>query len=294
MKKLRVVIALMLLVVASAVYAEPLSIKSSKDKYNKWTFRIQAGVNISNTSDDVFDETHELEIDFLENFSEEYINVKPAVGCNVGLRVDKQFNRYFAIQTGLDYTYKEIEIFTEYKSDSRNGGYFYYKDEEKYMFHYLQIPLMVGARYDFDMNLPVQLQFNTGPYIAVALAGKHKVDAYTELKIADGYNPTTGRNTYTTISESVKYTQNAFGDINDNEKVEKLEDEVLGLKRFDIGWRFEIGVDINKFYLGVAYDLGFFDIQNEQVKKEYKNTFGAGEYEPFTTSSASFNIGYRF
>ena len=264
MKKLRVVIALMLLVVASAVYAEPLSIKSSKDKYNKWTFRIQAGVNVSNISDDVFDETHELKIDFLEGFSEEYINVIPAVGCNVGLRVDKQFNRYFAIQTGLDYTFKEIEIFAEYKSDYRNGGYNYSKYEEKYMFHYLQIPLMVGARYDFDMNVPGQLQFNTGPYIAVALAGKYKVDEYDEEKIKD---PTTGRNTYTTISESEKYTQNAFGDINDNEKAEKLEDEVLGLKRFDIGWRFEIGVDINKFYLGIAYDLGFFDIQNEQVKK---------------------------
>ncbi|MBR5323409.1 MAG: PorT family protein [Muribaculaceae bacterium] len=293
MKKLRVIIVLMLLVVASVAYAEPLSLQNSKSKnneYNKFSFRIQAGVNLSNTSDDVFDETHTLIIDDFD----EYINVVPSVGYNVGLRLDKQFNRYFAIQTGLDYTFKAVEIFTEYKLDFPSGEYIYCKDEEKYSFHYLQIPLMVGARCDFDCNVPVQLQFNTGPYIAVALAGKHKVDAYFEEKIADGYNPTTGRYTYTTTNASEKYSQNAFGDINDNEKAERIEDEVLGLKRFDIGWRFDVGVDINKFYIGVAYDLGFFDIQNEQVKKEYKKIYGAGNYEPFTTSSASFNVGYRF
>ncbi len=294
MKKLRVIIALMLLVATSVVYAEPLGLQNSKSKnneYNKFSFRIQAGVNISNTSDDVFDETYAYEI--LDDF-DEYINVVPSVGYNVGLRLDKQFNRYFAIQTGLDYTFKAVEIFTEYKLDFPRGEYIYCKDEEKYSFHYLQIPLMVGARCDFDCNVPVQLQFNTGPYIAVALAGKHKVDAYTEQKIADGYNPTTGRYTYTTNQKSEKYSQNAFGDINDNEKAERIEDQVLGLKRFDIGWRFDVGVDVNKFYVGVAYDLGFFDIQNEQVKKEYKKTYGAGDYNPFTTSSVSINVGYRF
>lgn len=293
MKKLRVIIVLMLLVVASVAYAEPLSLQNSKSKnnaYNKFSFRIQAGVNLSNTSDDVFDETHTLIIDDID----EYINVVPSVGYNVGLRLDKQFNRYFAIQTGLDYTFKAVEIFTECKLDFPSGEYIYCKDEEKYLFHYLQIPLMVGFRCDFDCNVPVQLQFNTGPYIAVALAGKHKEDAYFEEKIVDGYNPTTGRYTYTTTNASEKYSQNAFGDINDNEKAERIEDEVLGLKRFDIGWRFDVGVDINKFYIGVAYDLGFFDIQNEQVKKEYKKTYGAGNYEPFTTSSVSFNVGYRF
>ena len=121
MKKLRVIIALMLLVATSVVYAEPLGMQNSKSKnneYNKFSFRIQAGVNISNTSDDVFEETYAYEI--LDDF-DEYINVVPSVGYNVGLRLDKQFNRYFAIQTGLDYTFKAVEIFTEYKLDFPSG-----------------------------------------------------------------------------------------------------------------------------------------------------------------------------
>ena len=287
MKKMKFIVTLMLIFVTSAAYAQFSNTASIKSKsngggdYNKVSFRIQAGMNISSLT--VFDE-------LLEDMATKDGELKSKIGFNLGFRVDKQFNRYFAFQTGLDYTLKGVRTYYEYEdeeSSSYGSSYYYQEGKTNLSLHYIQLPILVGARYDFNGKVPVQLQFNTGPYFAVAVAGKQK-ETY-EGEYESYYYGDRERETW-----DKEYKRNAFGDYKDNKDAKDYEDTVLGLKRFDIGWRFDLGVDINKFYLGLAYDLGFFDIQNEQVKKEYKNTFGAGEYEPFTTSSASFNIGYRF
>ena len=63
-------------------------------------------------------------------------------------------------------------------------------------------------------------------------------------------------------------------------------------KRFDAGWKFELGVDIKNYYVGLAYDLGFVDITNSDTKKAVKE-FG-DEYEPMKNRNFSINVGYRF
>lgn len=285
MKSLKLILTLMLVFSTSLAFAQfSNGGGSSKTRggnagtgdYNKSSFRIQAGLNVSSAT---------IGGDYYDGY-----NKKSKVGFNIGFRYDKQFNRYFAIQTGLDYTLKGVKTILK---DSE-GGYWdddeywddwglmadsYYDDEEtseEYKtvvnIHYLQIPILAGIRYDFNGKVPVQLQFNTGPYIGIGIAGKAKTSSN-----AEGFED---------------YSQKVFGDIDKNKDAKRIEDEVLGLKRFDMGWRFDIGADINKFYVGLAYDLGFLDIQNKKVKEDIEKY--KGKYEALHTGNFSINVGYRF
>lgn len=270
MKSLKLILTLMLVFSTSLAFAQfSNGGGSSKTRggnagtgdYNKSSFRIQAGLNVSSAT---------IGGDYYDGY-----NKKSKVGFNIGFRYDKQFNRYFAIQTGLDYTLKGVKTIQKYSE----GGYSYYGGEEtseEYKtvvnIHYLQIPILAGIRYDFNGKVPVQLQFNTGPYIGIGIAGKAKTSSN-----AEGFED---------------YSQKVFGDIDKNKDAKRIEDEVLGLKRFDMGWRFDIGADINKFYVGLAYDLGFLDIQNKKVKEETEKY--KGKYEALHTGNFSINVGYRF
>ena len=287
MKKFKFIVTLMLIFVTSAAYAQFSNTASIKSKsngggdYNKVSFRIQAGMNISSLT--VFDE-------LLEDMATEDAELKSKVGFNLGFRVDKQFNRYFAFQTGLDYTLKGVRTYYEDEEEesSSYGSYSAYEEGKTNLsLHYIQLPILVGARYDFNGKVPVQLQFNTGPYFAVAVAGKQK-ETY-EGEYESYYYGDRERETW-----DKEYKRNAFGDYKDNKDAKDYEDTVLGLKRFDIGWRFDLGVDINKFYLGVAYDLGFFDVQGDDLKKDLKDAYGKNKYEALKTGNFSINIGCRF
>lgn len=271
MKKIKRIITLMFLFATSVTYAQfsntggGRNISKSSEDYNKVSFRLQVGTNISSVN---------MLAIFEDLFADDN---KPLIGFNVGFRVDKQFNRYLAFQTGLDYSLKGGKASYYYSEDG------YEEDAKcKLSMHYIQIPILVGARYDFNGKVPVQLQFNTGPYVAVAVAGKLKENYSGYYESYDYYNDTYE---YEEYDEEYKY--NAFGNI-------EKDSDVFGLKRFDIGWRFDLGVDINKFYLGVAYDLGFFDFQNEEVKKENKEYYGKNAYIPLKNGTFSVNIGCRF
>ena len=85
-----------------------------------------------------------------------------------------------------------------------------------------------------------------------------------------------------------------FGDIDDYmEKLRngdidhKKENFPLGCKRFDAGWKFELGLDIKKYYVGIAYDLGLVDIRSKKTKEIF--VFGAMKNRNF-----SVNVGYSF
>ena len=185
--------------------------------------------------------------------------VKP--GFNLGFRFDYQFNDYFAVQTGLTYTMKG----EKYKR-SYNGEYYSTEQKTKHTAHYFEIPILAGARY--SINDDIQLKFNTGPYIAIGLGGKCKTK-YEETNTGD--------------TESHESWQQFFGD------PEKEDSE--GCKRFDAGWKFELGVDIKNYYVGLAYDLGFVDITNGDVKKANKDN---DNYKSMMNRNFSINVGYKF
>lgn len=53
-------------------------------------------------------------------------------------------------------------------------------------------------------------------------------------------------------------------------------------KRFDWGWNFGAGVDIDNFYAGLGFDLGFYDLS------DHNNNWKA------RTVTFQINVGYNF
>ena len=257
MKKLSFIMAVAMLLCVSTMQA----------KNEKISFQVQAGLNLSQiTSPDA--DLESMDLDGAANYKD---GVKP--GFNIGFRFDYQFNDYVAVQTGLSYTMKGEKIKLSDEEGTEIGEL-----KTKTTIHYWEIPILAGARY--SINDDIQLQFNTGPYIAIGIAGKSKTkDVYTD--------------TEDNFTDTEKSWCQVFGDPEkDEEKLKDDETTAMGCKRFDMGWKFELGVDIKNYYVGLAYDLGFVDITNSKAKKAAKE-FG-DNYEPMKNRNFSINVGYRF
>ncbi len=237
-----------------------LCVSTMQAKNENISFQVQAGLNLSQITS----------ADYEEDEGESYKDgVKP--GFNLGFRFDYQFNDYFAVQTGLSYTMKGEKI--KYTDEDEDYSY---EEKTKTTIHYFEIPILAGARY--SINDDIQLQFNTGPYIALGLGGKCK---------------TKWEDTYDGETDSGKSYCQVFGD--PEKDIEKLKDDeypAMGCKRFDAGWKFELGVDIKKFYVGLAYDLGFVDITNSKTKEAAKKY--DDDYKAMMNRNFSINVGYRF
>lgn len=120
--------------------------------------------------------------------------------------------------------------------------------------NYLEIPIHIGYKYAVNDNFSVFGSF--GPYFGYGLFGTTKVE---ELDYDDDYE---------LIKTSSKY--DTFG--ND------------GLKRFDCGLGFNIGVEIKKTYrVSLGYDFG--------LTETYKSKFDAGDenYEKLDLGSGAKN-----
>ena len=91
---------------------------------------------------------------------------------------------------------------------------------------YLQLPILASLR--IELNDYTKLHLNAGPYIAYGVCGKMK---YAGEKI------------------------NAFG----------TGDDEGGLKRFDAGLNFSVGISLDRFYWSIGYDLGLTEISDEDV-----------------------------
>lgn len=125
---------------------------------------------------------------------------------------------------------------------------------QKISANYLEIPIHIGYKYAVNDNFSVFGSF--GPYFGYGLFGKTKVE---ELDYDDDYE---------LIKTSSKY--DTFG--ND------------GLKRFDCGLGFNIGVELKKTYrVSLGYDFG--------LTETYKSKFDAGDenYEELDLGSGAKN-----
>lgn len=99
----------------------------------------------------------------------------------------------------------------------------------KAMPHYLQIPLQLGARWQFADNMGVSLQF--GPYLAVGLGGKYTIEGQAFGQKA---------------STDIDY----FGD-NTN-------------KRFDFGATIQAAFEYSRYYFQVGTDFGFLNTAQKE------------------------------
>lgn len=166
-------------------------------------FGVTVGMNLSNISDTEMDSR---------------------IGFNVGVRAEYNFSESVYGNVGLLFTQKGCEF-------SEDG------DELKYNPGYLELPIHVGYRYSLGNN--VSIFGETGPYFAVGVCGKTKVE-------------------YQGYSGDADF----FGD--------------GGAKRFDAGWGLRTGVEFSKFQVSLGYEYGFAKVFDDSDLKGHNGNFMVG------------------
>ncbi|MBD9178467.1 MAG: PorT family protein [Odoribacter splanchnicus] len=207
-------------------------------------FGIRASLNLSNVNN-----KYDGEVASGESKSDYEYDFKNRVGFNIGLIYDWGISESFYIQPGLYFTTRGAKI-EESEED--------YKYEEKWKLNYLQIPILASYRIALTDN--VKWHINAGPYLAIGVGGK--------VKWEETYDGDTDKGDY-----------KAFGTAN-----EDSDEEKGGLKRFDAGLSFGTGVSINKFYIGLTYDLGLVNAADKDTWKDYK----------MRNRNFSIGVGYNF
>ncbi len=145
--------------------------------------------------------------------------MKSRVGYHVGAVMDWNVAKNLYVQPGLYFT-------TRGAKSSYDGG------EEKINMNYLQIPITVAYR--FPVSEQVKIDVNVGPYIALGLGGKKKVE----------------------------FSESDWGEDEGGEETKMFGSNGL-CKRFDAGLRFGASVHFKRFSLGFSYDLGLTNIARE-------------------------------
>ena len=111
--------------------------------------------------------------------------------------------------------------------------------------YYLEIPIHIGYKHSLSENFAIFGEF--GPYIGIGLFGKSKIESKGESISVDTFS------------------------------------EDGGVKRFDMGLGFKLGVEINKLIpISVGYDFGLANINNDNDGGSIKN------------SNLTISIGYKF
>lgn len=207
-------------------------------------FGVRASLNLSNVNN-----KYDGEVGSGESKSDYENDFKNRVGFKIGVIYDWGISESFYIQPGLYFTTRGAKI-KESEED--------YKYEEKWKLNYLQLPILASYRIALSDN--VKWHINAGPYVAVGVGGKVKWEV-------------------TDDGDTDKGDYKAFGTADEDSDQEKG-----GLKRFDAGLSFGTGVSINKFYVGLTYDLGLVNAADKDAWKDYK----------MRNRNFSIGIGYNF
>lgn len=141
-----------------------------------------------------------------------YDDADRKVGFDAGLRVDVNFTDNIYLGTGLQYMMKGVKSSGEGRESKVNTGY-------------LQIPIHVGYRYDFNETIGIFGEF--GPFLAIGVNGQRKVEWGRHSEDYD-----------------------VFGD----------PDEGYA-KRFDMGLGLHVGCEIIQHWqVALGYDWGLIDM----------------------------------
>lgn len=213
---------------------------------DKIAFGVRAGVNINSLS--------------YKGDSESGIaDPKSRVGFHVGAVMDWNVAGNFYIQPGLYFTTRGAK-----SEDSMSEDGYRYEYTDKLNMNYLQVP--IAASYRFPVGKSVKIDISAGPYVAVGLGGKYKIEE-TEF-----YEDQTERNSYECKIFDKSTEEEDGGDF----------------KRFDAGLRFGAGVHISRFYVGLNYDLGLTNL----ARTESDSRFGKGT--KYKNGSFQVSVGYNF
>ncbi len=230
------------------------------------TYGVRAGMNVSNMK---YSSKYTDKMGAWYNYSESG-TANARVGYNLGAIVDiPVFKQYLYVQPGLYFTRKG------YKYSENNYGDSY---KESMNPTYLEIPILISGRYYVGKKKNAQLQVNFGPYFAVGLGGKMKIEE-TEGKYKDKYE--------------YKMFAKAKDGYYDERKGEYIDgNDNLGFKRFDAGLSIGAGVLLYKHYfVGFQYEFGLVnmlssDYQYNDYDEEYKNSLKNRNF--------MLSVGYNF
>lgn len=178
-------------------------------------FGVTGGMNVANITD---------------------VNGESRLGFNVGVRAEYSFTPNVYFGTGLLFTQKG----TKYDGALEINGV-RVEASEKLNPGYLELPLMVGYRYDFGND--IYLFGETGPYLAVGVCGKYKYEA-------------------SVAGHKVDKKFDFFGD-----------DGMEG-RRFDAGWGLRAGVEFSSFQVHLGYEYGFAKVWENSSSHNSNFTVG--------------------
>ena len=210
---------------------------STEKSENPISFGVRAGININHFGGD---------IDF-----------DAQVGFRVGVVADIPIFESLHFEPGLYFSTRPCE-----RSEAYLNGLNSYAWTVKYSPSYLELPLLLSYRYNFNENWGIRVNF--GPYVAYALGGKAK---YSNTK----------------------------GDFESGKLFSKYKDEYGDeregpLKRFDCGLVIGTGVTFKNFLLEAGYQIGLTNFNNE-------DGFYVGPNEDDATiknSGVYIQLGYNF
>ena len=159
---------------------------------------VKAGANLSNIGGDMGDLT------------------KTKFGFNVGLTFDYNFTPNIALLTGVEFTTKGAKI--KFIDENMNASF-------------IQVPVHVG--YKLPVSDAMKIVFHAGPYAAVGVAGKTKIDGV---------------------------------------KLDTFGDNGI-LKRFDFGLGLGAGIEYGKICAGLGWDFGLLDLGKYDATARTQNGY---------------------
>lgn len=141
---------------------------------------------------------------------------------------------------------------------------------------YLEMPIQPQFRLNFSESS--HLNFNVGPYLALALHGNVKTKTHEEGEddIITKFYTFTGKSFTRVDGESRTWT-----DPDDNYKAP--------YSRLDVGLAFGVDYQIENFHVGISYDLGLKDIN--AFAKDHNDETG---YTPIKNRTVLFTLGFDF
>lgn len=217
---------------------------------------------------------------------------KAGAGISFGVVFNTRINDWLYIQPGLEYAMLSSKATLDItdQNDLATEGYSEWKFKTIARGHYLRIPILASFRINFDK---CQLQVNTGPYLAVALAAR-QID--TETYTFDASQPLLSgwSETKKTINDPLR-KQNHYANDPTNGNLAEIE-EYSAFNRFDVGWDIGLAVNYKNIVFGAKYNVGFVNMLNEDMFNKI-NAGNPGDVQfdkSMRNSSFSISVGYDF
>ena len=207
------------------------------------------------------------------------------IGLNVGVKADYMLPNAKGtyLTASVDWIQKGAK--RDYIENGATPGSFE-TGVNKLQAHYLEVPIRVGYRYNFNDDWGVFGE--VGPYFAIGVTGKNRIK-YDNDALDSKYEMYFGK----------KYA-NVFA----NFPVPAALENVRAMQRFDCGLGFRIGGEYHKQYsLTFGYDWGFTDVYTNGYRKAYAQYIdGLPVVPPGTITRLSerknhnltFTFGFRF